>query len=312
MKYNSSLGHTLNILYAEKNPENDFNKTLLSLMCKNLSSSFIVEDIIAQYQRFEKVNGYSFDIVIMDNSFGLDLLNAIIDMNPNQKIIVNIELDNNANISDFYLHDIADFIHEPLRNDGVNETILKVIPELHSTDFLFRNMQEYEKLDQSSSSVIRKYETKLIEMEQKLKAQSDFFASMSHEIRTPINAIIGMSQILIDDKALEKKQLQNVKTINNSSNMLLGIINDILDYSKIEAGMLKLENIAFELHTTLDYLADMIGLKIKEKGLDLIFDMHHDVGKNFVGDPLRLSQILLNLVSNAVKFTDEGKCISTH
>lgn len=147
---------------------------------------------------------------------------------------------------------------------------------------------------------------KNIEMENKLKAQSDFFASVSHEIRTPMNAIIAMSQILMDDHGLAKKQAQTVITINNSSNILLGIVNDILDFSKMEAGKLTLENIPFELDIILNYLADMVGLQIKEKGLELIFDIDHNVEKNFFGDPLRVSQILLNLISNAVKFTETG------
>ena len=309
MQYNSSLGRTLNLLYAERTAENDHNKTLLSLMCKTLSSSFSIEDVIAQYEQFKKVNGYYYDIVIMDNSFGLELFNVILDINPEQNIIINMELGSSENISEFFMYDISNFIHEPLKIEAVNEAILKIITQCNTNDFLSRNMQEYEKLDKNSSDIIRKYETKLIEMEQKLKDQGDFFASMSHEIRTPMNAIIGMSQILIDDKELKKKQLQNVKTINNSSNMLLGIINDILDFSKIEAGMLNLETVPFELNTILDYIADMIGLKIKEKDLDLVFDINHDVDKSFIGDPLRLSQILLNLVSNAVKFTENGSIL---
>ena len=147
---------------------------------------------------------------------------------------------------------------------------------------------------------------KLQDMERKFQAQADFFASMSHEIRTPMNAIIGMSQILIDDDSLQKKHKETIKIINNSSNMLLGIINDILDFSKMEAGMLRLENTAFDLNMILDYLADMMGLKVKEKGLDLVFNVSHNVDKSFIGDPLRISQILLNLIGNAVKFTDKG------
>ena len=149
-------------------------------------------------------------------------------------------------------------------------------------------------------------EEKNIEMEDKQKAQSDFFASMSHEIRTPMNAIIGMSQILMDDRGLAKRQAETVVTINNSSNMLLGLVNDILDFSKLQAGKLTLENIHFELDMVLNYLADTIGLQIKEKGLELVFSIDHNVDKSFFGDPLRVSQILLNLISNSIKFTDKG------
>jgi len=131
---------------------------------------------------------------------------------------------------------------------------------------------------------------------------------MSHELRTPMNAIIGLSQVLLDAGDLNPKQLDNVKTISSSSNMLLGLINDILDFSKIGAGKLTLEKISFDLNMILDYVADMIGLKAKEKGIELIFDVDHCVKANFIGDPMRISQIILNMMSNAIKFTDEG-CI---
>ena len=153
---------------------------------------------------------------------------------------------------------------------------------------------------------ILKIQEENIEMDNKLKAQSDFFASMSHEIRTPMNAIIGMSQILINDNELTDRQTQAIVTINNSSKILLEIINDILDFSKIEAGKLSLENIPFELDVILNYLADMTGLQTQEKGLELVFDIDHNVEKKFYGDPLRVSQILLNLISNSIKFTDRG------
>ena len=164
-----------------------------------------------------------------------------------------------------------------------------------------------------NSSVLTMQE-KNIEMDNKLKAQNDFFASMSHEIRTPMNAIIGMSQILMDDNDLSKRQTQAIVTINNSSKILLEIINDILDFSKIEAGKLSLESTPFELEVILNYLADMTGLQIQEKGLELVFDIDHNVEKKFYGDPLRVSQILLNLISNSIKFTETGTitlCIKT-
>ena len=150
------------------------------------------------------------------------------------------------------------------------------------------------------------YENKIKDLENQLQDKSDFLASMSHEIRTPMNAIIALSQILLEEDKLSKKQNEHLHTINNSSQMLLGIINDILDYSKIEAGKLTLENISFDINMILDYVADMIGLKAQEKGLELIFDIERTVRANFIGDPLRISQIILNLMSNAVKFTEKG------
>lgn len=148
-------------------------------------------------------------------------------------------------------------------------------------------------------------------LKKQLQDKSDFLASMSHELRTPMNAIIGLSQVLIEGGGLSKKQLENVNTISNSSNMLLGLINDILDYSKIDAGKLSLENISFDLNMILDYIADMVGQSAKEKGLELIFNIDRGVRANFLGDPMRISQIILNMMSNAIKFTQEGSiCIN--
>jgi len=298
--------HNLTILYAGSDEEHNLNKTILCSMSEHFHSSNCSEQIINKYYNFKKENGFFFDIVIIDNTFSLDIINIILDLNPKQNIIVNIKLNNNKNISKFYIYDIKHFIYEPLVKDSIHQVISKIIKKNDDNKFLVRQMYEYEKLDIQNSNLITKYENKIQEMENKLKAQSDFFASMSHEIRTPMNAIIGMSQILIDDNSLSESQLDTANTINRSSNMLLGIINDILDFSKIEAGKLNLESISFDLNTILNYLADMIGLKIQEKNLELIFNVEYDVEKNFIGDPLRVSQILLNLMGNSVKFTDKG------
>lgn len=304
-----SFHQGLNILYAEHDERSDFNKTIFGFMCKSLQSSFTLNDILTQYNDFKDKNGYYFDIVIIDNTLGLEILTKILELNPKQNIIINVKLDSDKYISEFHSNNIDYFINEPLNMTSVSATISTILEGSDYNNLLTRHIKEYERLDNESSKLIRKYENRLLEMENRLQAQSDFFASISHEIRTPMNAIIGMSQILMDDSSLAKQQMQTAHTINRSSNMLVGIINDILDFSKIEAGMLTLEHISFDLNMILDYLADMIGLKVKDKGLDLVFDINHNVDKNFVGDPLRISQILLNLIGNAVKFTDKGSIL---
>ena len=150
------------------------------------------------------------------------------------------------------------------------------------------------------------YIKKIKKLECDLQNKSDFLANMSHEIRTPMNAIIALSQLLIEEDKLSSKQFEYIKTISTSSNMLLGIINDILDYSKIEAGKLQLEHIPFDLNMILDYIADMTSVTAHEKNIELIFDIDRNVRANFIGDPMRVSQIILNLISNAIKFTDKG------
>lgn len=142
------------------------------------------------------------------------------------------------------------------------------------------------------------------------RAKSDFLARMSHEIRTPMNAIVGWTHLAIE-KEVNPGQSDYLKKIQGSSKSLLGIINDILDFSKIEAGKLSLENIDFDLENVFDDLSNMVAYKAHEKGLDFIYALHADVPLNLVGDPLRLSQVLVNLVNNAVKFTNSGEIVTS-
>jgi two-component system sensor histidine kinase/response regulator len=138
------------------------------------------------------------------------------------------------------------------------------------------------------------------------QTKSSFLANMSHELRTPMNAIIGMTHLALED-GLPPRQRDYVEKAHGAARNLLQILNDILDVSKVEAGHIELEQIEFELESVVDQMSDVLGLKADEKGLELLFTAAPDLPRRLVGDPTRLRQILVNLGSNAVKFTDRGE-----
>ena len=156
--------------------------------------------------------------------------------------------------------------------------------------------------------MVRQITETMAELEHASNAKGQFLANMSHEIRTPMNAILGLSRLL-KGTALSVTQRDYLEKLTSSANLLLTLINDILDFSKIEAGALDFESVEFQLGSVFDGVSELLSERASSRGVELLFAMDLDVPQTLVGDPHRLSQVLINLVSNAIKFTQDGEVV---
>ncbi|MBO4494654.1 MAG: response regulator [Clostridiales bacterium] len=171
--------------------------------------------------------------------------------------------------------------------------------------FINRSRQTLVDKSRSTEDLLQIVEIKKKEAVAASQTKADFLASMSHEIRTPMNAIVGMTEMILRDD-INPSVRENARNIKSAGNALLSIVNDILDFSKIESGKMEIINVRYQLTSVINDIINIINVRMADKNLDLVVDVDPNIPAEMVGDEIRLRQILLNLLNNAVKFTSQG------
>ncbi len=185
----------------------------------------------------------------------------------------------------------------------LREQDMAMVSELQSRESeLKRQVEEQTRLYREQKEIAEEQRARA---EQSEKFEQEFLANMSHEIRTPMNAVIGMTNLLLDKQPRED-QFKYLHGIKRASEILLVIINDILDLSKIEAGKMEIESVPFSIRDVVSLVVQTLHVKAEEKNVELMVHIHHEIPDMVMGDPTRLNQIIVNLVGNAIKFTDRG------
>lgn len=254
-----------------------------------------------------------------DGILVLDTMDRIMDINPAGMAILN---SNRQMVGQFVNQALAKWPEMLNAVLGAQTYPAEIILEKDRTERFYevrKSMLQVHPDEPGGSLIILRDVTEHKRMEEHLReakeaaeaatlAKSQFLANMSHEIRTPLNAIIGMTGLVLDTK-LNSEQSDFIETIRTSGDALLTVINDILDFSKIEAGKLELENQPFNLRLCIEEAIDIISPHIGGKSLDLAYEIQNGAPQAVVGDVARLRQILVNLIGNAVKFTDQGEVV---
>lgn len=237
-------------------------------------------------------------------------------------IFLTASMDNPLNIFKGYQAGAVDYMIKPFSPEILKAKVAVFVDLYKKNHELLLQYEEMKRLN-SDINEQKRFELELIEAKSKaenatriaedaMNAKQQFLSTMSHEIRTPMNAIIGFTRVLLRTE-LNTKQIEFLNAIKESGDTLIVLINDILDLAKVDAGKMTFEKIPFKLATTISSIINLFEEKIQRKKLVLVKEYDNKIPEVLLGDPVRLQQIILNLVSNAVKFTTEGKItVSVH